>query len=144
MSSTVKLPGITKPVKGTDPIYLGSLFTWAEATKGLTRIPTSSAITANIVKAARYMDEVRRFLGDRPITVNSWYRDPVSNRAVGGVSNSQHLTGLAVDFVVSGIHPLDVCAKLDAWHGDKGGLGRYEVFTHIDLRGHKARWEGAA
>lgn len=44
------------------------------------------------------MEHVRRLLGDHPIFVTSWYRSEEVNRAVGGVSNSAHLTGYAVDF----------------------------------------------
>lgn len=35
----------------------------------------------------------------RPIRVNSGYRSPALNAAVGGVKNSAHLTGYAVDIV---------------------------------------------
>ena len=35
-----------------------------------------------------------------PIVVSSGYRCPALNRAVGGVSNSQHLTGEATDIVM--------------------------------------------
>lgn len=33
-----------------------------------------------------------------PIRINSSYRDPVHNKLVGGVDNSQHLKGHAIDF----------------------------------------------
>lgn len=42
------------------------------------------------------LDPVRELWG-RPITVNSGYRCPALNRAVGGEPASQHLTGEAVD-----------------------------------------------
>ena len=42
------------------------------------------------------LDPVREKLG-RPITVNCGYRSPKLNNAVGGVSNSQHVTGEAAD-----------------------------------------------
>ena len=32
------------------------------------------------------------------ITVSSWYRDPEENAQVGGVANSQHMLGVALDF----------------------------------------------
>lgn len=37
---------------------------------------------------------------DGPITVNSGYRSPALNKAVGGVSNSQHMKGEAADITV--------------------------------------------
>lgn len=149
----VKLAGITKDVSLSDPIYEGSNFIWGEATKGATRLPVQTTIdgivvpaaqiTANIIKIARELDTIRSQFGNRPITVNSWYRDPVSNRAVGGVRNSQHLWGWAVDIRIDGYLPSYVAAQLkNSW---AGGLGDSASFTHLDLR-HllgraSARWD---
>lgn len=52
----------------------------------------------NIQYTANMMEKVRKILGGNPIQVSSWYRNPAVNRIVGGVSNSQHALGLAVDF----------------------------------------------
>ena len=71
--------------------------------------------------------------------VNSWYRDEATNKAVGGVTNSPHLTGMAVDFycdnktvqeIYSILHPVWI-----------GGLGSYfeRGHTHIDLFSYR-RW----
>ena len=43
---------------------------------------------------------------DDPIIINSGYRSPAVNRAVGGAPNSNHLTGCAVDIHVSGMEQL--------------------------------------
>ena len=93
-----------------------------------------------IIRIARVMEDVRDRLGDRPITINSWYRDPVTNRRVGGASRSRHLNGDAVDFVAPGLHPYNVYDRLNRWWGSKGGLASATVFTHIDARGYYARW----
>lgn len=42
------------------------------------------------------LEPVRELLG-KPIVVNSGFRCPVHNAAVGGVANSQHMKGEAVD-----------------------------------------------
>ena len=42
------------------------------------------------------LDPLREAYG-KPIYVNSGYRCPALNRAVGGVAHSQHLTGEAAD-----------------------------------------------
>lgn len=45
------------------------------------------------------LDPLRQAYG-RPINVNSGYRCPSLNKAVGGAKNSQHLTGHAADITV--------------------------------------------
>ena len=44
--------------------------------------------------------------GNDPIMINSGYRSPAVNKAVGGVPTSNHLTGCAADINVSGIEQL--------------------------------------
>lgn len=133
------LPGGLK-VSTATLIVPGGHFTWGEATKGLTRKPENEKVVHNIIRAARAMEEIRRKFGDRPVTVNSWYRPPSVNRAVGGASSSRHLTGEAVDFTVQGISPSDVQRLMEQWWGAKGGLASARNFTHMDVRGYKARW----
>lgn len=48
--------------------------------------------------ATNLLQPLRDHIG-LPIKVNSGYRSPALNKAVGGVSNSSHLTGYAVDIV---------------------------------------------
>ena len=43
---------------------------------------------------------------EEPIRINSGYRSPQLNRAIGGAPNSNHLTGCAVDIRVSGMEQL--------------------------------------
>ncbi|NET39833.1 MAG: DUF882 domain-containing protein, partial [Cyanothece sp. SIO1E1] len=137
---SIKIPGQDSPVYLSEPIVLGGHFTWAEATKNGARIPANKEVVDGIIKIAGVMEEVRTFMGDRSIKINSWYRDPATNRRVGGASKSRHLSGDAVDFVVDGIGTFDVYKKLEPWWGDKGGLASSSRFTHIDARGYKARW----
>lgn len=49
---------------------------------------------------ANVLDPLREWYG-KPIYVNSGYRCPALNKAVGGVANSQHLTGQAADIDVN-------------------------------------------
>ena len=60
-------------------------------------IPAS--LTPNVTRVAMLMEQVRIVLGGLPITVTSGYRSPVLNKAIGGAQNSQHLRGLACDFI---------------------------------------------
>lgn len=115
-------------------------FTWDEMTKSLTRVPESAVVVRQLIRLAEHLDEVRGFLGNRSISITSAYRPPAVNRAVGGVSNSQHVYGTAADIIVEGIPPHEVFRRLESWHGSRGGLGDSNGFTHIDLRGYRARW----
>jgi uncharacterized protein YcbK (DUF882 family) len=136
----------------TQPIYVGSHFTWAEATKNGSRKPavtqfqgteySAKQIENNIIALARELDVIRHQFGDRAVTVHSWLRPPAANKEVGGVSNSQHLIGWAADITIEGLLPHQVAAKLkDSW---VGGLGDSATFTHLDLRNLRgqasARW----
>ncbi len=132
----IQLPGISRLVGINEPVYHepeASHFTWRELTKGGTRIPVDSTITLRIVKLCKYMDGVRSFLGDKPITINSGYRDPKSNKAVKGASNSRHLYGDAVDFWVEGMDVEETFQRLKKYHR-KGGLAVGKGFVHLDLR----------
>jgi uncharacterized protein YcbK (DUF882 family) len=71
------------------------------------------------------------------IKINSAYRCPAHNAAVGGEKNSIHMRGQATDIVVDGMTPDEVADSCE--HFD--GLGRYDSFTHIDSRGSRARWD---
>ena len=135
-----RLPGFRSTFYLSEPIVPNGNFTWAEATKNGSRIPTNRSIVYGIIRVARVMEEVRSRLGDRPIRVNSWYRDPATNRAVGGAIYSRHLSGDAIDFVVIGLHAYTVYDRLNGWWGGRGGLASSSIFTHIDTRGYYARW----
>lgn len=123
-----------------DTIIPGGHFSWAEATKNGSRMPANEGVVDGIIKVAKVMEEVREYLGGRSITINSWYRDPASNRRAGGASKSRHMSGDAVDFVVQGIKPPQVNRQLESWWGSRGGLASASCFTHIDARGYRARW----
>ncbi|MEO0768183.1 MAG: D-Ala-D-Ala carboxypeptidase family metallohydrolase [Cyanobacteria bacterium J06649_4] len=135
-----RLPGFRSTFYLSEPIIPNGNFTWAEATKNGNRIPVSRDVVYGIIRIARVMEEVRSRLGDRPIRVNSWYRDPTTNRAVGGARYSRHLSGDAIDFVVIGVHAYTVYDRLNSWWGSQGGLASSSIFTHIDARGYYARW----
>jgi len=48
------------------------------------------------------LEPVRKHF-NKPIKINSGYRGPELNKAVGGASSSQHCNGEAVDFEIEGI-----------------------------------------
>jgi uncharacterized protein YcbK (DUF882 family) len=97
----------------------------------------------NIQKLANQLQTLRNHL-NRPITINSGYRSPEHNKAVGGTILSQHTRGKAADIVVSGLSTKRVAEAIEMLikNGDmlQGGLGVYKNFIHYDIRGRKARW----
>jgi Peptidase M15 len=135
-----KLPGYPS-VNLSSPVIPGGHFTWAEVTKNGTRPLASKSVVDGAIKIAKAMEEVRALFDNRPIRINSWYRDPASNKRAGGASRSRHLEGDAIDFTVQGIPPSQVHAKLEPWWGNRGGIASSSKFTHIDARGYKARWK---
>ena len=137
----IKVPGISRPVGVNEPIIMNGNFTWAEATKNGSRIPVSESVTYNIVRIAKYLEEVREILGGKSIKITSWYRDPATNRRVGGASRSRHLSGDAVDFYCDHMSVSQAYAKLNPWHGSQGGLAvKPGSFLHIDGRKYFSRW----
>ena len=95
---------------------------------------------ANCQKLMGLLEEIREACGNRPITINSGYRTPSYNKKVDGAKQSQHLYAAAADIKVSGMSASEVYKLCDRLVGSRGGVGKYSTFTHVDVRGHKARW----
>ncbi|NQT22347.1 MAG: DUF882 domain-containing protein [Candidatus Omnitrophica bacterium] len=77
------------------------------------------------------LEELRERL-NAPIIITSGYRCPLHNKAVGGVKNSQHLYGNAVDIKVEGYSPTEVSeiAKEMGFTFTKV----YSTWVHVDIR----------
>ncbi len=117
-------------------------FTLAEfACKDGTPVP--SQYVPNTIKLAQNLQILRDTIR-KSIRITSGYRSPSYNRKVGGASKSQHMLGTAADIVVSGMSARTVAAKIEelikSGKMKQGGLGRYNSFTHYDIRNYKARW----
>lgn len=87
------------------------------------------------------LQKIRTHFG-KSVTITSAYRTPTKNKACGGSTYSQHLYGRAADVKISGVSPKKVAAYAETLLKNKGGIGTYSTFTHIDVRGTKARWKG--
>ena len=101
-------------------LKLSEHFALAELCKTKTRLsnePNKEQIE-NLKRVCRWLEELRlRYNlnkkekiknkeGEVPIIINSGFRSPEVNRAVGGSPSSNHLTGCAVDIRVAGIEQL--------------------------------------
>lgn len=92
------------------------------------------------------LDRAREFFGN-PIIITSGYRDPYQNQVAGGVQDSAHTTGKAVDIRA----PADpeMREKL-AWSLGSAGFRRVGAYTkhfHVDVdeeKPHPAWWTGVS
>ena len=85
---------------------------------------------------AFYMEKVRELLGNVAVTINSGYRSPDVNRAVGGTSNSSHTHGYAVDFTAYGHTPLTVANTIAKSNLKFDKLIYEKTWVHISFDPH--------
>ena len=99
-------------------------------------------VKKNIIELADNLQVLRDFVGRLDPT--NGYRCKDHNADVGGSVNSQHLKGKAADIKSSDINPEDMAAIVDDLMKCEsfklGGVGIYNTFTHVDIRGVRARW----
>ena len=83
-------------------------FTFKELIKtdsGIKNVPDDMNVLSNICRLASFLQTIRNEL-HLPIIVNSAYRSKEVNEAVGGVSSSYHVKGLAADIKCSDMDKL--------------------------------------
>jgi zinc D-Ala-D-Ala carboxypeptidase len=78
-------------------------------------LPEELRVTA--LRTAVKLEKVRTLLGDVPVHVNSWYRCPELNAAIGSNNaTSAHPHACAVDFIAPRFGtPLDICKHLQGY-----------------------------
>jgi uncharacterized protein YcbK (DUF882 family) len=94
-----------------EDINLSEHMTLGELTKtntGIENVPNQEQVN-NLKRLCGWLEQLRRRWnnlygdGDDPIIINSGFRSPEVNKAVGGATLSNHLTGCAVDIRCIGI-----------------------------------------
>ena len=101
---------------------VGKFFTLEEFTvsqtatrRGLPNDPPEDVIDSIQALCAKILDPLRQKLG-KPIVINSGYRSPEINKAIGGASRSQHSAGEAADIICPGVevsHLVKVIREMD-------------------------------
>ena len=108
-----QLAAVTKPVAALSSVspemQLSEHFNLKEFTKSETAIRKRIDNTPNLEHAnnlkmvcENILEPVRKHFG-KPVRINSGYRGPALNKAVGGSAKSQHCNGEAVDFEIDGL-----------------------------------------
>lgn len=104
--------------------------------------PMPEYVKTNITELARNLQVLRDF-HNKPVIINSGYRSPKHNEAVGGVPNSQHLTGRAADIRIPGLTPTEIAQSINLLINQgkmkEGAILVYNTFVHYDTRGFRVR-----
>jgi hypothetical protein len=87
--------------------------------------------TANLIRLAGLLEDVKILLGGKPVIVNSAFRSKQVNDAVGSKDTSQHRIGCAADIRVPGVTPDEVVKAVIA-----SGLGFDQVIREFDRWTH--------
>ena len=99
-------------------------------------------VKENVKELAENLQVLRDVVGR--IDLTNAYRCKEHNADVGGSTNSQHIKGKAADIKSNTLSPSEIASITDdLMKSEKfklGGIGIYNTFTHVDIRGHKARW----
>lgn len=88
-----------------DTIHLSDHFNIAEVTVSETasRLGIDNSVPSHLTDTLKFtaagMERVRAALGNNPVSINSWYRCLLLNRALNSKDTSQHRKGEAVDFI---------------------------------------------
>lgn len=78
------------------------------------------------------LEEIRNMV-HKPVIVNSGYRSEYVNKAIGGVSNSRHMSGCACDFSTKGWSEAEI-ENIAAWARNNSNVKEFIVhdnYIHI-------------
>ena len=99
-------------------------------------------VKKNVIELADNLQVLRDVVGRLDPT--NGYRCKDHNADVGGSVNSQHLKGKAADIKSKTLSPSEIATITDDLMKNEsftlGGVGIYNTFTHVDIRGTRARW----
>ena len=89
---------------------------------------------ANLVRLAKFLEQVKDVLGGKPVMINSAFRCKQVNDAVGSKDTSQHRIGCAADIRVPGMTPDEVVkAVMSAGLGYDQIIREFDRWTHISI-----------
>lgn len=119
------------------PHFLLEELTFSEtaARLGIDNTPGEEEIGNLIILCDELLEPIRTTFG--PVHINSGYRCLELNRRLGSKDTSAHVKGLAADFRINGISPLEVC-KVASQMGlpYQQNIHEFGRWTHIAAAPH--------
>jgi zinc D-Ala-D-Ala carboxypeptidase len=82
--------------------YKEATFSSKAVANGIENIPDANHLIAMKLVAEKCFEPLREWYG-KPIRINSFYRNPATNREVKGSSTSDHMKGCAIDLTAGSI-----------------------------------------
>jgi hypothetical protein len=90
--------------------------------------------TANLIRLAGLLEDVKLVLGSKPVMVNSAFRSKAVNDAVGSKDSSQHRIGCAADIRIPQMTPDEVVRAIIAADLPFDQIIReFDRWTHISV-----------
>ena len=90
--------------------------------------------TANLIRLAGMLEQVKSLLGNKPVMINSGFRSKQVNDSVGSKDTSQHRLGCAADIRVPGMTPKQVVEAIIASDIPYDQVIReFDSWTHISV-----------
>jgi uncharacterized protein YcbK (DUF882 family) len=94
---------------------------------------TTTPRTPNFDAVGRFCARLWMLLDEYPGSVTSWLRSPAHHKAVGGLTNSLHLEGLAADIVLDNKTTMSAAAV----YARSLGLYALNEGTHLHVELHE-------
>jgi hypothetical protein len=149
---TIPVPATPSPVPPANPFLPNSPFSY-KVTPNITygeiclnqevRRFTQKYQCDTAIELCRFIEQVRKHFGGKPVVVTSGNRPPAVNRSVGGASASEHLYNApnvgAIDFFVRGASIYEVEKYCDKHWPYSLGYGALKGFVHLGIRATKQR-----
>ena len=133
---TIKPDVVNKPAKPKDTVlsaHFDASEFWCRGQDQKTcKCNNSLKVQAELIEM---LEELRKLCGNRPLYINSGYRCPEHNAAIGGAANSQHCLGTASDIACpSGMKFDDFVSCVEKLPFDGTSIYRASDFIHVDIR----------
>lgn len=103
------------------------------------QIPWNQLTSAYLRALCNNLELVRKVL-NKPILINSGYRCPVHNKAVGGKLSSYHVKCLAADISVKNLTGMEIFRAIWKSGADFSGIGIAPNYVHVDISGNRRFW----